>query len=93
MGYGAVTVTTAPSLLVSGKTSRKALSIVNISPTNVLYIGPDSSITTATALPIYEFQTRDISKFLSESYLGNIYGVVASTTSCTAEVRYWEITI
>ena len=93
MGYGAVTVTTASTLLVEGTTARKALSLLNVSPTNVLYIGPNSSITTATALPVYEFQTRDISKFLSESYLGNIYGIVASTTSCTAEIRYWEITI
>lgn len=88
MSYGSRTVLTTATLIVSANEKRRNLSITNSSLYGVVYIGPDSSITTATGLPLYENSTRDQDR-VPEGYLGPVYGIVASGT---ADVRYWETT-
>jgi hypothetical protein len=86
MAYGAVTVGDTATLIVAQNSKRNKLIIVNTSQTLTVYIGPDSSITTSNAIPLYPNQGLNDDK-IPESYLGNIYGIVASST---ANVRYWE---
>ena len=89
MGYGSVTVGSGSSILiVSANDNRKALKIANLSATSIVYIGPDSSITTATALPLYEFQKTEDSWNCPGFWKGDIYGIASVST---ADVRYWEI--
>jgi hypothetical protein len=85
--YGSVTVTTAATLIVPANPNRKSVTVVNSSDATLMYIGPDSSITTANAQPLYENQTRD-QEHISETWQGDIYGIVGSGT---ADARYWEV--
>lgn len=85
MSYGPITVADTATLIIAANTARKNLTIVSNSST-VVYYGPDASITTANALPLYGRSTRDQDK-IPEGYLGDIYGIVAAGT---AEVRFWE---
>ncbi|KKK95046.1 hypothetical protein LCGC14_2676730 [marine sediment metagenome] len=87
MAYNTVTVTTSATLIVADNTKRKVLTLVNTSETIPVYIGPDSSITTSNAIPLYETQTQDSSKTFG-FWSGPVYGIVASGT---ADVRYWEV--
>ena len=86
MAYNTITVTTAATLIVAGNTARRNLTIVNTSEAVPVYIGPDASITTSNAIPLYETGTRDQDR-VPEGYLGPIYGIVSTGT---ADVRYWE---
>ena len=88
MAYDTVTVTTAATPIVVANTMRKALTLVNTSEGTVVYIGPDASITTSNAIPLYETQTRENGKVISEAWLGPIYGIVGTGT---ADVRYWQV--
>ena len=88
MAYNTITVTTTATQIVAANTKRKALTIVNTEEGKIVYIGPDTSITTANAIPLYETQTRDSAKVIAEGYLGPVYGIVAADT---ADVRYWEV--
>jgi hypothetical protein len=86
MAYGTTTVTTAATLILAENTKRKKLTIVNSSLSTILYVGPDSSITTSNSIPLYQNQSS-VSEKIPEGYKGDIYGIVASGT---ADVRYWE---
>ena len=87
MLYGNKSIGTSATLIVSANEKRKWLKIANIS-SQIVYIGPDQNITTSNGFPIFEYQQFSSDKF-SESYLGSIYGIVASLTS---NIRYWENT-
>lgn len=87
MGYGNVSITTGATLIAVANPARRGLTIVNNSQTTVVYIGPDTSITTTNAIPLYENQTTHRDSNLPEGYKGSIYGIVGSGT---ADVRYWE---
>jgi hypothetical protein len=86
MGYGTKTVTTTATLIVDANTKRRNLTVVNTSLSAIVYIGPDTSITTSNAIPLYQNQTRDQDR-IAEGWQGPVYGIVASGT---ADVRYWE---
>lgn len=86
MAYNTVSVGTSATLVVAANTQRRNLTVVNSSLTTIAYIGPDSSITTSNAIPLYQNQTRDQDK-IPEGYQGDIYGIVASGS---ADFRYWE---
>ncbi len=88
MSYGSTTVTTTATQIIASNTKRKNLTIANTSDSYIVYIGPDSSVTTSNGIPLYENQTRDQDK-IPEGYLGPVYGIVSSST---ADVRYWETT-
>lgn len=87
MSYGAVSVTNTATLIVAANTKRRSITIVNDS-SSTIYIGPDSSITTANGTPLYGRQTRTEGRNIPEGYQGDIYGIVASGT---ADTRYWEV--
>lgn len=85
MSYGAKTITTSATLIIDGNCMRKGFFLLNNS-TKTVFIGPDSSITTANAMPLLQYQHLSKDK-VPEGWLGPIYGIVASGTS---DVRYWE---
>ncbi len=86
MGYNTVTVTTSATEIVPANTQRRNVTVVNTSLSAIVYIGPDASITTSNAIPLYQNQTRDQDR-VAEGWQGPIYGIVGSGT---ADVRYWE---
>ena len=88
MAYNTVTVTTTATKIVADNANRKALMLTNSEEGLIVYIGPDSSITTANAIPLYETQTKDFTKNTPGYYSGDVYGIVSAGT---ADVRYWEV--
>ena len=88
MAYNTVTVSDTATEIVPANTARRNVTIVNTEEAKIVYIGPDSSITTSNAIPLYETQTRDQDR-IPEGYQGPIYGIVSTGT---ADVRYWETT-
>jgi len=88
MSFNTITVTTSATLIVAANTQRRNLTVVNSSETAIVFIGPDSTITTSNAIPLYETQTQNQDR-VPEGYQGDVYGIVASGT---ADVRFWEVT-
>lgn len=88
MIYGAVTITTEATQIIPANCDRKEIIITNNERRKVVYIGMDASVTVSTGTPFYENQSRGHARGFG-SYLGPIYGIVASGT---ADVRYWETT-
>lgn len=83
--YNTVTVTNSATLIVAANPSRKGLIITNESNVTV-FIGPDSSITSANA-PSLPALGNITNSGLESGFRGSIYGIVASGT---ADVRFWE---
>jgi len=90
MAYGTITVTDSATLIIANSDQRKALKITNMSEGTVVYIGPDSSITTTNGTPLYETQKSEDTFLGLGFWRGDIYGIV--TTTGSADVRYWEVT-
>jgi len=88
MKYGAVPVTTEPTLIIDANCDRKEIIITNNEEEIVVYIGQDENVTVETGTPFYENQSRGHARGFG-AYLGPIWGVVASGE---ADVRYWETT-
>ena len=88
MAYNTVTVAGTAILLVAANPNRKSVVISNTSTSTAIYIGPDTSITTANAIqiPASSSFTEDSSGTMM--YLGNIYGISGGSI----DVRYWERT-
>jgi hypothetical protein len=85
MAYGAKSIADTATLILDPNTARKGFIICNNS-SSVVYLGPDSSVTTVNGLPLFEYQQLTKDK-IPEGWLGPIYAIVASGT---ADVRYWE---
>lgn len=81
-----VNVGNTATLIAAANPKRQELIITNNSVSPDAYIGPDSSVTTTTGLPLYAGQTRERSRGFS-IWLGPVYGIVASGT---ADIRVWE---
>lgn len=88
MTYSSVTVTSKTAVqIVSQNTDRKSIIITNEGDYKV-YIGYDSSITTASTISIDAG-----GKFIEDDsgghrvYLGDIYGISEDSSN---DVRYWE---
>lgn len=90
MGYGTITVTDSATLIVSSNDRRKSLRLTNMSNSDIVYIGPDSSITTTNGTPLYETQRIEESWTSIAFWKGDVYGIVTTTNS--ADIRYWEVT-
>lgn len=86
--YGAVTVTTSPSLIIAGNCDRKEIQIVNNETDKVIYIGMNSNVTVNNGIPFYENQARGHYRGFG-CWLGDIWGIVEDGE---ADVRYWETT-
>lgn len=85
--YGAVTVTTNPTLIIGANPNRRAL-IVSNNTNAALYVSPDSSLTTSNGIVVPASGTMTISAD-GEVFKGDVYGIVAAATN---DVRYWEWT-
>lgn len=85
MAYNTVSVADTATQIVAANSARRNLTIVNHG-SNTVFIGPDTSITTSNAIPLYASSTRD-QDVIPEGYKGAIYGIVAAGTE---DVRYWE---
>lgn len=84
-----VSITTGtPQLIIAANTKRQELIITNNSTSPDAFIGPDTTFTSSTGLPLYAGQTRERSRGFS-IWLGDVYGVTASGT---ADIRVWETT-
>ena len=81
-----VNVGTQVIKIVSANTKRQELILCNSSLTPDIYLGPDSTVTSATGLPLFAGQSRECVKSFP-NYKGDIYGISASGT---ADVRVWE---
>lgn len=81
--YGTKTVTTNATLIIAANPQRRNLTIVPVD--GDIYIGPDSSITTANGIPLWGGSIRDQDK-VPEGYTGDVYGIAGSSI----DVRYWE---
>lgn len=83
--YNTVTVLTDAKVIIPANSDRVNAIISNASGAVILYIGPNSSVTTANGIPIAVSTTANLNNFM-ESYKGAVYGITGST----ADVRYWE---
>lgn len=83
--YNAVTVTTVATVIVDANNGRKGAIVFNAGP-QVIYLGMDSSVTTANGIPVVPFSSMDqIGEFAG--WRGAIWGITGSATS---DVRYWD---
>ena len=83
-----VSVGNTATLIIAANAARQELIITNNSVSPDIYIGPDSSVTAVTGLPLYAGQTREKSRGFA-IHLGDVYGITASGT---ADIRVWETT-
>lgn len=85
--YGAVTVATTATQVLPPNGGRRGFVIRNNGGV-VVYLGFDSSVTTATGMPV---MPQDTYPFTGEqsAFKGAIWGVAASST---ADVRFWDYT-
>lgn len=87
MGYGEITVGTTATIIIDGNTQRHSYIITNESA-NVVFLGQDSSVTTATGIAIPSGSNLSEDSGGTKLYCGPIYGVA----SASSKVRYWERT-
>ena len=85
VSYGAIVVTTSPTIIVGSNNGRKGTIISNNSSQSI-YIGFDSNVTTLTGTPVPSGGTFNDSGEM-DAYRGAVYGVVSSGT---ADIRYLE---
>lgn len=87
MSSGQVTIGSGtPILIISQNSNRKSLIITNEGLSKI-YIGGDSSITTATAISIESGGKHTEDSGGQRMYLGDIYGIAEDATN---DCRYWE---
>ena len=84
--YGAVSVSTNPTVILASNPQRRGCLIVNNETSATIYLGFDTSLTTANGLPLAAGASLNNSDD-SALWRGVIYGIVGSAT---ADVRYWE---
>ena len=90
MAYNTVTVaaTSGGTLIVAANPQRLSLIITN-TDVQTVYIAQDTSITSATGVPLLTNGTLTEDSGGTKMYCGPIYGITATSTS---DVRYWERT-
>ena len=87
MAYGAVTVTDTATEIIGPGVQRRSHMLFNRDAANTVYIGPDTSITTANAYPLGPLNQLLEDKAQAGYWKGPVYGIC--TAGNTAEVRYW----
>ena len=83
VNYSNITVSTTPTLIVASNPFRRGLIIDNTS-LDIIYIGPDTNITTTNAVRLKE--SAQFGNGIPDGYKGAIYGIVAANTSDVAIV-------
>lgn len=82
--YNTVTVSTAATLILASNPGRRMFSIYN-NGSNVVYVGPDTNITSSNATPI--LPQASYTQNGSRMYMGPWYGI---TSTATSDVRYMD---
>jgi len=82
--YNTVSVASTATKIITANSRIRGWIITNTG-SNKVYYGPDSSITTANALPLNAGAT--ILSSDAVNWKGDIFGIVATGTE---DVRYWE---
>lgn len=84
--YGAVTVTTSPTIILASNPNRRGCLIGNNDASATVYLGFDTNLTISNGMPLSSGATLQNSDD-SALWRGPIYGVAASGT---IDTRYWE---
>lgn len=86
--YGSKSVTTSAQLIAGARSRRDAVLIQNVHASQVLYLGPDSSVVAGSA----GTASSGIRVAAGESIIvptrGDVYGIASGAST---DVRYWEI--
>lgn len=82
-GYGTVTIGATAALIKAGRAPRNSILIQNVHASNNLFIGLDSSVTTANGIKIAAGQSMQFTDSGSE-----IYGIASAAGT---DVRWMEI--
>lgn len=81
-GYGAKTVTTSAQLVAGARSRRDAVLVFNNHASNILYVGPDSSVTAANGIPVAPGTS------VAPPTRGDVYAIASASGT---DVRFWEI--
>jgi len=87
MGYGTADVVQTASLIIGGNPTRISTIITNQGPSTV-FIGPDSLLSTATAISIASGSNLTEDSGGDKLYQGPYYAISVSFSN----LRYWERT-
>jgi len=87
MAYGSVTVTDTATLIIPANTDRQSHLLMNTEVANAIYVGPDSSITTANGFRLGPGNQLLEDKAHAGFWSGDVYGIAGA--ALTADVRYW----
>lgn len=82
--YNNVTVASTATQILASNPGRRMFVIYN-NGTNIVYIAPDSNVTTTTGIPI--LQQSSFTQNGSRMWMGAWFGITASSTS---DVRYMD---
>lgn len=86
ISFNTVTVQSSGATLIKGaNNARRGIQVYN-NGSVIVYVGPNSSITTSNAIPILPQSLYETSGE-HQAWRGSIYGIAASATS---DVRYFE---
>jgi len=88
MSYGSIKFSDTAKLVLAANCNRQEAWVTNLSETYTAYIGPDASISTYTAMPLFPYQGYNKDRTFG-AYLGDIYAT-AATVAGRMEIRYWE---
>ena len=91
MGFGTVNVGTSATKILGENTRRQSLILTNASTSGIVYLGPDSTITSATAIVLQADGNLTEDSSGGRMYKGDIWGMTTSANG-TADVAYWERT-
>jgi len=82
--FGAIIVTTTPTLIVGANSKRRGLIIDNntVAP---IALGPDDTITTTTGVRLKASAQWGLG--IPDGWKGDVYGIAFSSTN---DVRFWE---
>ena len=86
--YNNVSIGTTNTLILSDNPQRLSLVVVN-NGSNTVYIGPDTSVTTANGIKIVASGTYSEDSGGTKMYCGPFYGIASDGTTIVA---YWERT-
>jgi hypothetical protein len=84
--FNTVTVTNVATLVMAANVDRHSYLVGNASAVTV-YLGPTSSVTSATGVPLEEDGTLAEDNSGTKLYTGDIYAITAAGA---ADIRFWE---
>lgn len=80
--FGTVSIGTSAVLVVDARSRRDDVIIQNVHASNVLYLGPNSTVATSTGIKLAAGES------VSVPSRGSIYGIASGAST---DVRFWEV--